>query len=88
MVKKLLNVLFLEYSFFIPTLVLLLMVWGGFFKSNFVQLNLFFKKKDFISKNYQIKTLSPTFYIILNKLIIFLSLINLFFYKNYASAFW
>ena len=83
-----LRVLFSEYSFFIPHLILLTTVWGNFFKSNFAQLDTFFQKKDYTSPKYVNKSISPLFYISLNKLIILLGLLNLFFMKNYNLSFW
>jgi hypothetical protein len=84
----LLNILFVEYNFFLPTITNLLIVWGLFFKSNFLQINLFFKKKDYLSKNYSFKVHNPQFYITTNKLIILLNFLAIFFYKNYVSTFW
>jgi hypothetical protein len=78
----------MEYSFFIPTLINLGIIWGLFFKSNFLQLNLFFKSKDYLSKNYLQKTYNPQFYISTNKLIIVLSILAVYFYKNYSMVFW
>lgn len=80
--------LFSEYSFFIPTLISIIIIWGNFFKSNFVQLDLFFQKKDYTSNKYFNKTIQPLFYISLNKLIIFISILNLFFLKGYSISFW
>lgn len=80
--------MFSDYNFFLPPFIYLIVIWGNFFKSNFVQLDLFFQKKDYLSKKYSNKVISPGFYITLNKLVVSLGILNLFFYKGVDTSLW
>jgi hypothetical protein len=59
-----------------------MVIWGFFFKSNFIQLNIFFKGRDLIQETYPLKAISPKFYITINKVVIWGGVLVVYFQKG------